>query len=102
HLHHSQLLFKMRQQACGRIGSGLFMVWPLPKFHFASDRLAAMLRRERVSGVKLIPAAQMPTERGATVGPALLAYHMPEARARELEARFDVAHWLEPARRSRA
>jgi hypothetical protein len=83
-------------------GSDLFIVWPLPKYRFASDRLAAILRRERVSGVKLIPAKQIPIERGATLGPGPVDDCMPEARARELEARFDVAHWLLPARRSRA
>jgi hypothetical protein len=83
-------------------GSDLFIVWPMPRFRFASNRLATILREERVSGVKLIPAAEVPIERGARLGPGSVAHHMPERRARELEARFDVAHWLEPARRSRA
>jgi hypothetical protein len=44
--------------------------------------LAAILRRERVSGVKLIPAEQIPIERGATLGPCPLDDCMPEVRAR--------------------
>jgi hypothetical protein len=75
-------------------GSDLFIVWPLPRYLFASDRLASILRQERVSGIELIPAAQIPLKRGARVGPGALTSYMPEHRARELERRFDVAHWL--------
>jgi hypothetical protein len=37
--------------------SDLFIVWPLPKFLFASDRLAGILRQERVSGLDIITCA---------------------------------------------
>ena len=72
-------------------GSDLFIVWPLPGYQFASDRLANILRQERVSGVKLIPAPQIPIERGAEVSPGPLSWHMPERRARELERRFGIS-----------
>jgi hypothetical protein len=72
-------------------GSDLFMVWPLPRYQFASDRLANILRQERVSGVKLVPAPQIPIERGGTATPAPLNWRMPEERARELERRFGIS-----------
>src|SRR5580692_7188253 len=45
-------------------GSDLFMVWPLPRYRFGSDRLADILRRERISGVKLLPPTQISLESG--------------------------------------
>src|SRR5215831_19514112 len=36
-------------------GSDLFIVWPLPRYRFASSRLAAILRKEKISGIELIP-----------------------------------------------
>jgi hypothetical protein len=72
-------------------GSDLFIVWPLPGYRFVSDRLASILRRENVSGVKLLPASALPTKRGAHVSPSTLANHMPEARARELGQRFGIS-----------
>jgi hypothetical protein len=72
-------------------GSDLFIVWPLPRFRFASSRLASILRKENVSGVKLVPAAKIPLERGETVGPASITYWMPEGRARELGQRFGIS-----------
>ncbi len=75
-------------------GSDLFIVWPLPRYHFASKRLASILRQEGVSGVEFISAPEIPVERGASVSPGTLSLSMPEHRARELEERFGVSHWL--------
>jgi len=72
-------------------GSDLFMVWPLPRYRFASERLARIIRQERLSGVKLIPAAAIPTKRGASLTPGPLASLMPEKRARELGKRFGIS-----------
>jgi hypothetical protein len=66
------------------------MVWPLPRFRFASDRLANILRQEKVSGVKLIPAAEIRIERGGMLTPGQLTSHMPPERARELNERFGI------------
>jgi hypothetical protein len=82
-------------------GSDLFVVWPAPQYFFASDRLAGILRREQVSGLELIPAADIPREKGARIGisPRALASFMPADRARELEHRFGLSNWLvEPGR----
>jgi hypothetical protein len=72
-------------------GSDLFIVWPAPGFRFISDRLAGILRRENVSGVKLLPASAPPIERGTRLSPASLAINMPEARALELGRRFGIS-----------
>jgi hypothetical protein len=72
-------------------GSDLFIVWPLPRYPFASDRLASIIRQEKISGVKLIPAPQIPVERGGGLTPGPLAHFMPEKRARELGKRFGIS-----------
>ncbi len=71
-------------------GSDLFIVWPLPRFRFASDRLAAIIRQEGMSGVDLIPAPDIPTDRGVHVTPGTLAMHMPEDRARKLAGSLGI------------
>jgi hypothetical protein len=71
-------------------GSDLFIVWPLPGYRLASERLVSVLRQEKVSGVELIPAPKIPVKKGATVGPGLLVYSMPEDRARELGQRYGI------------
>jgi hypothetical protein len=71
-------------------GSDLFIVWPLPRYRFASDRLANILRREKVTGLKLIHASDIRTERGTEVIPGQLSSHMPAERARELSEHFGI------------
>jgi hypothetical protein len=71
-------------------GSDLFIVWPLPGFRFISDRLAKILRREKVSGVNLIPASEIRVAKGEKVSPGRLIMHMPEERARALSERFCI------------
>jgi hypothetical protein len=71
-------------------GSDLFIVWPLPGFRFISDRLATILRREKVSGVNLIPAPEIRVAKGEKVSPGRLIMHMPEERARALSERFGI------------
>ena len=69
-------------------GSDLFIVWPLPGYRFASDRLVDILRQEKVSGVKALPASTISMRRGGTASPGPLIGLMPEGRARELEQRY--------------
>jgi hypothetical protein len=71
-------------------GSDLFIVWPLPRYRFASDRMADIIRRNRVPGVKLIPASQVPVRPGDELGPGKLKELMPEQRALELGKKFDL------------
>ena len=69
-------------------GSDLFIVWPLPGYRFASDRLVDILRQERVAGVKAFRASTISMRRGGTASPGPLIGVMPEGRARELEQRY--------------
>jgi hypothetical protein len=72
-------------------GNDLFIVWPLPGYQFASNRLASILRQEQLSGVKLLPASDLPVRKGNHITPGSLALHMPESRARELGQRFGIS-----------
>ncbi len=63
-------------------GSDFFMIWPLPKFIFVTDRVAQFIREQRFSGVTLLGLDQL--KPGDGFGPGRLSYWMPDARAREL------------------
>jgi hypothetical protein len=69
-------------------GSDLFIVWPLPGYPFASDRLANILRQKKVSGVKVFPSIAIPVKKGATLSPGSLANNTSMERAREIEQRY--------------
>jgi len=71
-------------------GSDLFIVWPLPRYHFASDRLARLLRAENITGVKFVPAAEIPFKPGNVASPGLLHMWMPASRARALGDRLGI------------
>jgi hypothetical protein len=71
-------------------GSDLFIVWPLPRFPFASDRLANIIRQERFSGVALVPATKVNLAANAELNPGSLFEWMPERRALELAKQFDL------------
>jgi hypothetical protein len=71
-------------------GSDLFIVWPLPLYRFASDRLAGILREEKITGMKLIPAAEIPFKAGNVASPGLLHMWMPASRARVLGDRLGI------------
>lgn len=63
-------------------GSDFFMVWPLPKYVFVTDRVAQIVRSNHLSGAALKPPSELDLSGG--FGPGRLSYHMPEVRAREL------------------
>ena len=74
-------------------GSDFFMVWPLPKFIFISDRVAQMIRDRSLTGAVL----KRPTDifsglaSGCGFGPGRLSHWMPEERARELGGALGIA-----------
>jgi len=71
-------------------GSDLFIVWPLPGFRFCSARLARILQENRMSGVDLVPASDIPLPPRSMLTPGPLTAHMPQARALEIARHFDV------------
>jgi hypothetical protein len=48
------------------------------------DYAAQIIRRERLTGIKLLPASEVRLRSGGTLGPGRLSHWMPEKRAREL------------------
>ena len=64
-------------------GSDFFMVWPLPKFVFVTDRVAQIIRQRRLTGAVLKQPRDVNLS-GDTLGGGRLSYWMPEDRAREL------------------
>jgi len=70
-------------------GSDVFMIWPLPRFIFVSDRLARLLRAEEITGVRLTKLEDLPRT-FSTLSPGRLSYWMPDERARELGEPFGI------------
>ena len=71
-------------------GSDLFMVWPFPRHPFASDRLASIIRQEKLSGVNLIPPSAIEIAPGAAIHAGSLFAWLPEERAEELSRQLGV------------
>jgi hypothetical protein len=66
-------------------GSDFFMVWPLPRFIFVTQRVRDFVKRMKLKGVKMVTLAELPpkTIMGG-LGPGRLSMWMPEERARQL------------------
>lgn len=68
-------------------GSDFFIVWPLPRFIFISDRAANVIRAARLKGAEIKPIVSI-TEGSEFVipgySPGRLSYYLPEARAHDL------------------
>jgi len=64
-------------------GSDFFMVWPLVRYIFITDRVAEMIRSQRLTGAVIKPPSELEFS-GSGFGPGRLSSWMPEARAREL------------------
>jgi hypothetical protein len=63
-------------------GSDFFIVWPMPRFIFVTDRVAQMIRENKLTGVALKAPGDLDISDGFS--PGLLSYYMPEKRAAEL------------------
>lgn len=64
-------------------GSDFFMVWPLPKFIFVTERVVSFIKKENLTGYQLIPVDKLPFPK-LGLGPGRLSHLMPEERARVL------------------
>lgn len=66
-------------------GSDIFIVWPLPRFIFVTERVADVIRSYKLTGVVLQRQEDLRVRNLlGTLAPGRLSHHMPEARAREL------------------
>lgn len=63
-------------------GSDFFIVWPLPKFIFVTEKVAKSIRNEKFSGVALSPVGDLDLKKDFC--PGRLSYWMPNTRARKL------------------
>lgn len=63
-------------------GNDFFIVWPLPKFIFVTDRLVRVIRDNRLTGVNLMLPNTLDLSSGFS--PGRLSYWMPEQRAHEI------------------
>jgi hypothetical protein len=71
-------------------GSDIFLVWPLPKLIFVTQRVARLIQSHELRGAILQrPEELQPSVK--TVSPGRLSYRMPEARARELGEHLGIA-----------
>lgn len=71
-------------------GSDFVMVWPLPGFIFVTDRVADLIRSNKLTGAFLRRLEDLDLS-GGTCNGGRLSYWMPEGRARKLgaEAKID-------------
>jgi hypothetical protein len=68
-------------------GSDFFIVWPLPRFIMVTDRAVSVIRRHRLTGVRVRPLSKLTEEisgSGLGFSPGRLSDFMPDERAREL------------------
>jgi hypothetical protein len=71
-------------------GSDFFMIWPLPRFLFASERAAAVIGSAELTGVALKELPKL-VRKSATLSPGRLSYWMPEKLARERGQALGIA-----------
>lgn len=64
-------------------GSDFFMVWPLPRFIFVTERVKKALEGVHARGFRFVAPVDLKCG-AAGLGPGRLSHWMPEARAREL------------------
>jgi hypothetical protein len=71
-------------------GSDFFMVWPLPRFRFVTERVVETCERYGVTGVTF--SENWPSDRRVSTGfsPGRLSYYMPAERAHLLGAPFGI------------
>ena len=63
-------------------GSDIFMVWPLPRYVFVTDRVRQLVQTHGLTGCRFTRVEEL--EKAERFGPGRLHYYMPDARARKL------------------
>jgi len=65
-------------------GSDIFMVWPLPKFIFITEKVANLIKKEQLIGVQILSLNELAEYSGGNLSPGKLSRWMPEEKAKEL------------------
>jgi hypothetical protein len=61
-------------------GKDLFMVWPMPRYYFVTERVTRIIRENRLTGVDVVPVSEIKPTDG--FGPGRLSYFMPQELAK--------------------
>src|SRR5579862_8492117 len=91
HLHYSGVLNPERLISLENWdGSDFFMVWPLPRFRFVTERVVEVCRRHRVTGLEF--STNWPDKHlgGSGFSPGRLSYYMPAERAQILGSALGI------------
>jgi Protein of unknown function (Gmx_para_CXXCG) len=90
HLHYSPLENpEMLIEPKNWDGSDFFMIWPLPRFRFVTERVVKLCRRYGVTGVSF--STNFPPSRSHSgYSPGRLSYYMPKERAHQLGAALGI------------
>lgn len=64
-------------------GSDFFIIWPLPKFYFVTERVLKVLQKYNLSDFSLLRLEEYNFS-SKKISPGRLHYYMPDARAHEL------------------
>jgi hypothetical protein len=70
-------------------GSDFFIVWPLPKFIFVSQRARDVITKERLSGAAVEPVENLKRGTVISISPGKLEYWFPPKKVGEIKAKYD-------------
>lgn len=71
-------------------GSDFFMIWPLPRFRFVTERVVEACQRHGVTGVAFSQNWPTTLRDGSGYSPGRLSYYMPQERAHVLGGAFGI------------
>ncbi len=74
-------------------GSDCFIVWPLPRYHFVTDRVRDLICSEEFTGVSLLDANELKWPAGVipALSPGRLSYWFSEEAARRIGGPLGIA-----------
>jgi hypothetical protein len=65
-------------------GSDVFMVWPLPRYRFITEKVVSIMEVKRYRGARVANIGELRMKRGETLTPGRLGNYMPHERAERL------------------
>lgn len=73
-------------------GSDFFIIWPMPKYVFVTDRVRSLILKQKFKGVSFEALSEMKHSPGTTptLTPGRLSDYFPEARAKKVGAPLGI------------
>ena len=71
-------------------GSDFFMIWPLPRFIFLTQRAKSVIERAGLQGAIFVPVEKLSPTNDGTLSPGRLSHWMPKERAHELGELYGI------------